>query len=231
MIINTGVSRRRWLLASGLALTGGLAACGTEEAQAQDEVVEGVSPERALKILLAGNGRYVAGKSEPINESVARRKSVAEAQTPFGIVFSCIDSRVPPELVFDRGLGDLFVIRTAGHVLDDVTLGSLEFGVAEFGCPILLVLGHEKCGAVKAAVAGGHAPGSIGAIVKGLQPALREASGKGDRVDNVVRANVAHTVAMLRKSPILGKAVKAKKLSIVGARYDLDTGKVEVTDP
>lgn len=230
VINNAGLTRRGLLLASGAVVAGGLTACGSEPAEAGDEVVGEVSPERALEILLAGNRRYRAGKSEPVNESVARRRSVAQGQHPFGIVFSCIDSRVPPELVFDRGLGDLFVIRTAGHVLDGVTLGSLEFGVAEFGCPILLVLGHEKCGAVQAAVDGGNAPGKIGTVVEGLQPALRRAGRSGDRVDNVVRANISLTVAELGKSQVLADAVSGGKLSIVGARYDLDTGKVEITD-
>jgi carbonic anhydrase len=141
---------------------------------------------------------------------------------------------VPPELVFDRGLGDMFVIRTAGHVLDNAALGSIEYGVAELHVPLLLVLGHERCGAVVASVEAvehhATAPGRIGALVDGIRPAIEHTHGwPGDDIDNVVRANTELTVAALQASqPILAHAVAEGKLKIVGARYDLGTGAVEV---
>jgi carbonic anhydrase len=143
-----------------------------------------------------------------------------------------VDSRVPPELVFDRGLGDLFVIRTAGQVIDTAVLGSLEFGVAELKIPLLMVLGHEKCGAVKATIEtvekGGTAEADIEALVNGIRPAVEHAKGEaGDLLDNAVKANVVAVVQKLKQSPILKEAIEQGKLTIVGARYDLDTGAVE----
>ena len=152
------------------------------------------------------------------------------------MVFSCVDSRVPPEIVFDRGLGDLFVIRTAGHVVDDAALGSIEFGAEELHIPLVLVLGHERCGAVAATLdaieAGARPHGRIGAIVDGIQPAVTEVQGyPGDILDNAVRANIRLTILRLEESAILGGARQAGQLRIVGGRYDLDTGEVEITVP
>ena len=159
---------------------------------------------------------------------------MAQGQKPFAIVFGCVDSRVPPELVFDRGLGDVFVIRTAGQVLDDAGLGSIEFGVEELGIPLVMVLGHEKCGAVAATIEAvehnAEAPGHIGALVEGIRPAVEQVKGQpGDLLDNAVRANVELTVRQLKTSPILAEALETGHIKIVGARYDLDTGVVEVT--
>lgn len=136
------------------------------------------TPEEAITRLLEGNARFVRGKSTTINESAERRTKVAERQRPFATVFSCVDSRVPPELVFDRGLGDLFVIRTAGNVVDSAVMGSLEYGAYELEIPLLLVLGHKKCGAVKATMetieSGGKAEGSIAYLVEAIRPAVEK---------------------------------------------------------
>jgi carbonic anhydrase len=168
------------------------------------------------------------------NQSEQRRTAVADGQQPFAVVFSCIDSRVPPELVFDRGLGDMFVVRTAGHVLDSAALGSIEYGVEELHVPLILVLGHERCGAVVASMEAvaheAQAPGQIGAVVDRIRPAIEQTHGwPGDDIDNVVRMHTELTVAALHASePILAPAVAAGSLKIVGARYDLDTGVVEL---
>lgn len=176
-------SRRTFLRRGAAALgvvaaTPILAACDipyiTKKTEAVELPVE--DGEEALKRLMEGNKRYAKGKSTDINESLARRAKVVKRQRPFAMVFSCVDSRVPPELVFDRGLGDLFVIRTAGEVVDSAVMGSLEYGAYELEIPLLLVLGHEKCGAVKATMeavaSGGEVDGSIGYLVDALRPAV-----------------------------------------------------------
>jgi carbonic anhydrase len=188
-----------------------------------------ITADDALARLRAGNERFVAGDLSHPNTGPDRRAEVAKGQVPFAIIVGCSDSRVGPEVVFDQGLGDLFVIRTAGNVVDDVALGSIEYAADHLGAPVILVLGHTRCGAVSAAVAGGEAHGHIGSIVEKIKPAVEETRGKpGDPVDNAVRANVRHVVRQLRgASPILSKLVKAGKLRVVGACYDLDTGRVE----
>ena len=224
-------SRRDFLKTSGLTVISmALAAC----APAQIEVENPVSnADEALQRLLEGNQRYVTNKSTDLNESQNRRTELASGQSPFAIVFSCVDSRVPPELIFDRGLGDLLVIRTAGQVLDSAVLGSLQYGVAELKIPLLVVLGHEKCGAVKATVEAvennATAEAEINWLVDGIRPAVEAAKGQsGDLLDNAVKANVSLTVEHLKESSILLEAVEKGELQIVGARYDLDTGLVEV---
>lgn len=190
----------------------------------------------ALARLLAGNRRYAAGASIPLHESPARRAAITAGQHPFATVFGCVDSRVPPELLFDAGLGDLFVIRTAGHVLDGAVLGSLQFGVAELSIPLLLVLGHERCGAVKATIdtleAGGEAEAEIAVLVDAIRPAVEQAQDEaGDLAENAMRAHVEFTVETLREHPFFAAALESGALEIVGVRYDLDTGLVEVIVP
>jgi len=182
---------------------------------------------------MEGNGRFVSDKTIDPNQSTSRRAELAKGQKPFATILSCVDSRVPPEIVFDRGLGDLFVIRTAGQVVDKAVLGSIEFGAEELGIPLIVVMGHEKCGAVKATIdtleKGGKAPGAIEYLVEGIAPAVKAVKGKkGDLLDNAVQANVDVSVAALKKSRILTHLVEEGKIKIVGARYDLDSGKVEL---
>ena len=225
------LSRRDFLKVSGLTTAGmALAACAPAQVNVESTVA---NSDEALQRLLEGNQRYAANKSIDLNESQSRRLEVAKGQSPFATIFSCVDSRVPPELIFDRGLGDLFVIRTAGQVIDNAVLGSLEFGVAELKIPLLMVLGHEKCGAVKAAVEAvennATAEAEINWLVDGIRPAVEAAQTQsGDLLDNAVKANVSLTVERLKGSSILSEAVENGGLKIVGARYDLDTGVVEV---
>lgn len=184
--------------------------------------------------LLDGNARFIAGKSEHPHQDPARRGETAEGQKPFAIVVGCADSRTSPEILFDQGIGDLFVVRLAGNLIDDAALGSIEFAVGKLGARLIVVLGHEKCGAVKAAVDAVHggpaAPGKIGTLVEAIKPAAASVQGKpGDELDNAVRANV-HVVAekLGQASPVLEPFLKSGELKIVGARYDLDDGKVEL---
>src|SRR5579862_1732711 len=178
------------------------------------EPVTNITADEAMARLKAGNERFVAGKVEHPNAGAERRAEVAKGQKPFVIIVGCSDSRVGPEVVFDQGLGDLFVIRTAGNVVDDVALGSIEYAADHFGVPVILVLGHTRCGAVIAAVGGGEAPGHIGSIVEKIKPAVQETKGKeGDAVDNAIRANVRNVVHRLRNAtPILSGLVKSGKL-------------------
>ncbi len=189
--------------------------------------------EQALQRLLDGNRRYTAHRPA-LDASPARRREVARGQKPVAMVLGCVDSRVPPELIFDQGLGDLFVIRTAGEVLDRAALGSLEFGVAELGIPILVVLGHQQCGAVKAAIdelAGhGEAEADVRYLVEALAPAIEAGKRLGGELwDQAGRAQIALQVERLRRSPILAEAVASGALHVVGAWYDLETGLVEMT--
>ncbi|OIO53644.1 MAG: hypothetical protein AUJ55_13295 [Proteobacteria bacterium CG1_02_64_396] len=191
-------------------------------------------PEQALQRLLAGNRRYVADRPT-LDESPGRRVAVAAGQHPFAAVLSCVDSRVPPELIFDQGLGDLFVIRTAGQVLDRAVLGSLEFGVAELGIALIVVLGHTQCGAVRATMAAldrnAAAPADMEFLVEAMAPAVEVARQVGGNLwDNAVRAQISLVVERLRHAPILHKAVAQGRLKVVGAYYDLESGLVEVME-
>lgn len=185
--------------------------------------------DKALKRLQAGNAHFVNDSSTRTNKHAQRRAEVAEKQKPFAIVVSCSDSRVGPEVVFDQGLGDLFVVRTAGHVVDDVGLASIEYAVEHLGPSLIVVLGHERCGAVAATVAGSEAHGHLPAIVKAIKPAVAKTKGQpGDAVDNAVREHVREVTEQLAKTgPVLAERVRAGKLKVVGARYDLDTGRVQ----
>jgi carbonic anhydrase len=190
----------------------------------------GVTADEALHRLMDGNKRFVEGHRMARADEPAVRTSLAASQKPIAVVVCCADSRVGPELVFDQGLGDIFVVRTAGEVMDDAALGSIEYAVEHLGSPLILVVGHERCGAVSAAVAGGEAPGHVGALVKAIQPAVAATRGQpGDALDNAVRANVRDVVRALRDSqPILAEFVHRGALTVKGARYDLDTGEVEM---
>ncbi len=190
----------------------------------------GLTGEQALQKLLEGNRRFVAGQSLHPDQTNERRLALAGGQAPCAIVLTCSDSRVAPELFLDQGLGDLFVIRNAGNVLDDHVIGSMEYAVEHLHVNLILVVGHEKCGAVSAAVAGGEIPGHIHSLTDALAPALELSKDlPGDKVDNAVRANAQRAVEVLAHvEPILKAAVLSGQLRIVAARYDLDTGKLDI---
>ncbi len=192
-----------------------------------------LTAEEALRRLIEGNQRYVAGTPSHPDQTNQRRAELAGGQTPFAVVLTCSDSRVAPELFFDQGLGDLFVIRNAGNVLDDHVLGTMEYAVEHLHVGLIVVVGHAKCGAVSAAVAGGEVPGHIRSLVESIEPALEEAKNEpGDKVDNGVRANALRTAGILpRVEPILKAAAQAGKLTVVAARYDLASGQVEILKP
>ena len=185
--------------------------------------------------LVAGNERYVSGFSAHPNNDLPRRAKVASDQTPFATILTCADSRVAPELLFDQGLGDLFVCRVAGNVVDDALLASLEYSVIHLGSTLIMALGHERCGAIKAtidALAGRGSPEDagtkIGALAALIAPAIRAVPADAtDKLDAAVSINASHTAAeIFVNSPPLRARVLAGKLKIVAARYDLDDGKV-----
>jgi carbonic anhydrase len=198
---------------------------------AQKQPAEGGSVTFAK--LIEGNKRYVASGATHPHQTNDRRTEVAKEQKPFAIILACADSRVSPEIIFDQGLGDLFVVRVAGNIVDDHALGSLEYAAEHFNVGLIVVLGHERCGAVTAALAGGHAPGHIASIVEAIKPAVAKISGKGDEaLDAAIAENIKFVVQQLRSSaPILKEKVAHHKLEVVGARYDLDTGAVTSVAP
>lgn len=185
------------------------------------------TPADPLERLMDGNRRYVSGNAERPRQDRVGREPVAKGQKPFAMLVSCADSRVPPEILFDQGLGDLFVVRAAGNIADNVALGSLEYGHAVLGANVVVVLGHEYCGAVDAAVKGHDVPGHIAEVVRHIKPAVEKSRGEIDMLNAAIDHNVRDVAAGLRtRSEILRSAVDSGTLRIVGARYDLDSGEV-----
>jgi carbonic anhydrase len=218
-----------------------------------------ISPADAISRLKEGNSRFTSGNMHPHDSSeeraymaknsyanfgltfqgltaeqaAKRRAELTKSQHPFVSILSCADSRVPPEIIFDEGLGDLFVVRVAGPVINDEGLGSIEYSVDNLGSRLILVLGHNRCGAVTAArqviAAKGKAPGHIQSLITALKPAV-EATLKGD-LDATIKANVKHVVDAMRSSkPILKAKVDSGEVQVIGGYYDLDTGAVTFLD-
>lgn len=180
-----------------------------------------------LERLIEGNKRFVGGTSIHPDLEAMRRSGLKKGQNPFAVILSCSDSRVPPEIVFDQGLGDLFVVRVAGNIFDDAVDGSIEYAVEHLGAELIVVMGHETCGAVKAAVENNQ-EAHIKTLAQAIQPAIVEALKlPGDKVDNSVRANARFVVNQIKQNePILSKKVAEKKVRVVAAYYDLDNGEV-----
>lgn len=194
------------------------------------ELPASLSPEAALEKLLAGNQRFMQHQLRHPDQSEVRVHEVAQAQHPFATILSCADSRVPGEIVFDQGIGDIFDVRIAGNIATPEAIGSIEYAAVLLSTPLLMVLGHERCGAVTAAVQGDALPGEIGSFVKAILPAVDKVkSQSGDAVENAVVANVLYQIEQLQqRSALLAERVQAGTLKIVGGRYDLDTGEVTV---
>jgi carbonic anhydrase len=194
-----------------------------------------LSPDDALALLKEGNRQYVNGNVVlPHRVGAERRAALAQEQRPFCVLVGCSDSRVSPELLFGRGLGDLFIVRNAGNVVDLAAMGSIEYGVAVLGAPLVVVLGHERCGAVQAAVnvveKDTEYPGSIGQMIEPILPAVLRAKreDKGDLLGGAVRHNVMRVVERLRSTEqMLQEPQQQRRLKIIGAHYDLGDGKVE----
>jgi len=193
---------------------------------AADPTTPSVAPDEALSRLKAGNERFAQSKVSTGKPVAARRAETAKDQHPFAIIVGCADSRTAPEIIFDQSIGDLFVIRTAGNLADDYALGSIEYAVDHLGARLIVVLGHERCGAVTAALAGDSAPGHINSLVRDIQPAVAASKGKeGDALTNAIHENDAEVAAKIRGQAQLGEL--ASQVRVVEGYYDLDTGKVE----
>ncbi|MFF0295978.1 carbonic anhydrase [Kitasatospora sp. NPDC004615] len=189
-----------------------------------------LTPREAFEMLLAGNGRFVAGSPYHPNQDAARRTQTAPAQAPFAVLFGCSDSRLAAEIIFDQGLGDLFVVRTAGHVLGPEVLGSIEYGVSLLGTPLVVVLGHDSCGAVaatrEAVAAGATGEGFVRDVIERVTPSVLAANAAG-HTDNshFINEHIRHTVALLmERSRILSDAVDAGRTAVVGLSYRLVDG-------
>jgi carbonic anhydrase len=188
----------------------------------------------ALALLVEGNRRFREGTMEERDRQGFLGSEAAQEQQPFAAVLGCSDSRVPPQLVFDQGPGDLFTARVAGHVATDEVVATLEYAVSQLDVPLVLVLGHSRCGAVTACLHGGEGPpvGKLGTLLQHIEPAVRRArQEEGDQLEHAIHFHVEHVVKQLRSSePILRPRYEAGTLAIVGATYDLDTGAVRIVD-
>ncbi len=205
-----------------------------DTAEASEQATKATDPERALALLLEGNKRYLSQTAERPNTTVERRLAIVKEQRPFATILGCSDSRVPPEILFDYGLGDLFIVRVAGNVIDESVLGSLEYAAGALEVPLLLVLGHEACGAVKAALNvvrhNEEVAGHVGKLVEMIKPAVARVVGEpGDMLQNAIKSNVRMVVETLPSaSPMLAELVEEGKLKIAGAYYGLESGKIEI---
>jgi carbonic anhydrase len=226
----TGLGRRTFLggalstAAIGAAARVGIEMISPGTAYAQSKL----TPDEALRALLAGNERFAANNLTSIEHDLAALKDhTVEKQEPFAAVLSCADSRVPVELVFDQTIGQIFVTRVAGNMVTPEIIASLEYGVAVLGVEVLLVLGHNNCGAVKAAMKADAVPGQISALYPYLRPAVEQSGGD---VDKAIATNAKIQAGLLRtSSPVIREAIKAGKLRVESGVYDLATGKVSLS--
>ncbi|GAB1540544.1 carbonic anhydrase [Scytonema sp. NUACC21] len=236
--INGFVGRRNFFKLAGVGSVGiGASAVSSvlwqqEPAVAQKATTaqrpQPVNPQAALARLIEGNNRFVEGKRLNPNQSKLRLQETAVAQYPFAAILGCADSRVPAEIVFDQGLGDLFVVRVAGNVASQTAIGSLEFATTVLGAQLIVVLGHARCGAVVAATKGQPLPGRIGVFVEEIKPAVERVRNKtGELEENAIIANSQYQAERLAESStILRGLIKEGKLNIAAGRYDLASGKV-----
>jgi carbonic anhydrase len=226
------LSRRNSLkFVAGAIGTGILAArAGAELAAPEPAIADNnITPQAALQKLIDGNKRFVERKRQNPNQTLARVTEVAQTQKPYAAILGCADSRFPSEIIFDQGIGDLFVCRVAGNVATPEEKGSLEFGTLVLGAKVLMVIGHERCGAVKAAIEGGELPGQIGSLTAAIKPAVETSKNQaGDKVENAVKENVRLQIENLKKSPVISQLIQEGKLIVTGGYYDLDTGAVSM---
>ncbi|MEG3902007.1 carbonic anhydrase [Microcoleus sp. B4-C5] len=226
------LSRRNSLkFVAGAIGTGILAAgAGADLAAPEPAIAQNdLTPDAALQKLMDGNKRFVDKKRQSPNQNFGRLTEVAKSQKPFAAILGCADSRFPSEIIFDQGLGDLFVCRVAGNVATPEEIGSLEFGTLVLGAKVLVVIGHERCGAVDATIKGAQVPGQIASLLDAIKPAAESSKDQaGDRLENACKANVRLQANKLIASPVISKLIEENKLKVVGGYYDLDTGTVSL---
>lgn len=218
-----------------LILSFAVVGCGHGELKPETQVL-GNAPralslgsEQALRKLFEGNQRYVQDRLIHPDQSRSRVREVSNEQHPIAAILGCADSRVPPEIIFDQGIGDLFVVREAGNIIDDAVIASMEYAAVHLGVSLIFILGHERCGAIEAAVHNQY-EGHIGTLVDAISPAIDLVQGKeGDPIDLVSRAHVDLVRTKLMNSrPVLRARLESKQLLIVSGYYDLDSGRVEI---
>lgn len=230
-MINKHLSRRNLLqLGTGVISAGVAVGVSSNMFTPEPAIAQNnITPDEALRLLMNGNNRFSNNKRRYKNQGSMRLQEVAKGQKPFASILGCADSRVPAEIVFDQGLGDLFVCRVAGNIATPEEIGSLEFGSLVLGSKVIMVLGHERCGAVDAAIKGSAVPGQIGSLLEAIKPAVEKSQRQpGDKLENTCKANILLQVEKLKASPVLSELIKSNKLKIVGGYYDLDTGKVSL---
>ena len=244
------LSRRGWFGVAGAATVATLAACGSTDTSSAPTVTVTVpesptippesarpvitDPQVALDRLMAGNQRFVdAQMQHPDQDPDHRLKLSSQGQQPFATILTCSDSRLPPELLFDQGLGDLFVARVAGNIVDPALLGSVEYAVGHLKTPLIVVIGHEKCGAVQAtleSIQHHQTPhGDIAALVTAITPAVAVAEQRpGDLLDNTIRANAEQSLDAIKKSSELTGPLAAGQLKAIAAYYSIDDGRISL---
>jgi carbonic anhydrase len=228
------VSRRKALgllsLSTAALASGGLSAAPLRAATPADAALPAIrTPLDAMAELISGNRRFMEGRPVGPHRTMARVQELAAGQAPFAAVLSCADSRVPVEILFDQGVGDLFVCRAAGNVVTPELIGSLEFGTVVLGARAVVVLGHTECGAVKATIAGDPVPGQISTLYRHIRPAVDRTPSR--ELEEVSRENVRVQADLLRtSSPVIAQLVREDKLMVVGAVYDVGTGRVTLLD-
>ncbi|MBD2092705.1 carbonic anhydrase [Microcoleus sp. FACHB-1515] len=190
---------------------------------------ENLSADDALQKLMAGNQRFIYERSKSPNQTLSRLDEVVREQKPFATILGCSDSRVPIEVIFDQGLGDLFVIRVAGNIVTPTELASIEYGASVLKTRILFVLGHKNCGAVSATLKGGNLLGQMNTLIDSIQPAVdRSLQQPGDRLENAIRENVFWQMERLKESSIVCDLLQQQQIKIIGGYFDLETGKVSI---
>lgn len=222
-----GPSRRAFLRAaalSGVAASLPAAAAWAARPYAHPAVTDATTPDEALALLAEGNRRFVSGNVMAPHRNMARLREIAEVQRPFAAFLGCADSRVPIEIVFDQGFGDLFVTRIAGNVATPEDIASLEFGCAVAGAKVVYVLGHTRCGAVTATMQGGEVPGQISTLYRHIRPAVKAAGGSVDRA--IVLNTKLQAELIAESSPVIAGLVRAGTVKVAAGVYDLATGRV-----
>jgi carbonic anhydrase len=211
-----------WCLLPSILLASSFGSKPAPVAPAKTEAFAPLSPQDALQRLVKGNQNYMHDKPTHPDCHSCRREEIVEKQRPFAVILGCSDSRVSPEIIFDAGLGDLFIVRNAGSIVGAIGLDSIEYGIKQLGAVVVMVLGHQSCGAVTAVLEGNTV--DLESIADLVRPAIRGAKD----VETAIKANVHHVVAHLSKSSVLKKAMEEKKLIIQGAYYHLGSGEVEL---
>jgi len=208
---------------------------GCRTSSVTDVAPSDLTPDQALDRLMKGNERFASGHPRHPNQGAARRGEVADGQHPYAIVLACADSRVGPEVVFDQGVGDVFVVRVAGNIADETGVASMEFATAVLGAEVIVVMGHTECGAVKATIdtvtAGQTLPGHLPALATAIRPAVTSLPAGGVSLDAATESNVRHVVNQLRTTqPILADLNSKGKIKVVGGVYDLHSGRFRLIE-